>query len=432
MNLPKKYLIPGFFALLMAFLIKLPCENLAENSSPSTTPFPSRWLTNLTTDLPSGGSNSEFFSVSPIALSDFINITPLGNPNPPAHTFPTDHIYFYVKRAGPASGPGGLPPAAEVTVFAPGDITILQVNSKEYLSSTQSGFKPHTDYQVEFSTCKEFRARFDHVASLSDKIKSQFKSRLERDKESDGELSNSSSTYSTGGSTIKYHSTRVDIKLKAGEVIGTAGGPNGSNNLDFWAFDYRIAPHVYANPSRWNEDSFYIVCAIDYFIPTLRDTLRKRFGGFNGTSRTALPLCGEVAQDKPGTAQGVWFVKGTPVDGRGLSRQDPHLALVPDNVDPSKGVFSMGISMEEKGLSSGAYHFGSRHSGLVNRDFREITADGNVYCYETEGHFRREGTKEIILLQLINATTVRIEKLNAVSRGDRSWKLGSNYVEFER
>lgn len=35
------------------------------------------------------------FTVSPLALSNIEYITPLGNLNPPDHTLPTDHIYFY-------------------------------------------------------------------------------------------------------------------------------------------------------------------------------------------------------------------------------------------------------------------------------------------------------------------------------------------------
>ena len=425
MKFLKNYLPIDLVVLLAVFVGVLTHKDLtgapeAIPTSPSSSP---KRPVNLDSDLPSGGSNSEFFSVSPIALSDLISITPLGNPNPPAHTFPTDHIYFYVKRAGPASMPGALPPAAEVTVFSPGDITILQVNSKDYLSSTQKGFKPHTDYQMDFALCKEFRGRFDHLASLSDKIKSQHQ-----------ESDENTHTYSTGGTTVKFHSTKVHIKLKAGEIIGTAGGPNGSNALDFWAFDYRITPHVYANPSRWRENSFYVVCPIDYFIPTVRDTLRKRLGSFDGTLRTEPPLCGEVAQDKSGTAQGIWFVKGTTFakEATRSNPEDAHLALVHDNVDPSKCVFSMGISMEGKGLPSGAYYFVSQHSGLINRDFGEITADGNVYCYEVESRFRQEGSKAILLLQMINPTTVRIEKFDGASRGDGPWKFGSNYVEFGR
>jgi hypothetical protein len=49
------------------------------------------------------------FTASPLASSDIGTITPLGNLNPPGHTMPTDHIYFYhptpvVPVTAPAGG----------------------------------------------------------------------------------------------------------------------------------------------------------------------------------------------------------------------------------------------------------------------------------------------------------------------------------------
>src|SRR5712672_3030835 len=53
-------------------------------------------------------------TVTPMDLSDIREIAPLGNLNPPGHTFPTDHIYFYA-----AAGPS-------VPIVAPGAIRITQ------------------------------------------------------------------------------------------------------------------------------------------------------------------------------------------------------------------------------------------------------------------------------------------------------------------
>ncbi|MBI4617325.1 MAG: hypothetical protein HY720_27190 [Planctomycetes bacterium] len=40
--------------------------------------------------------DSVTFSVSPVDLEHVREIVPLGNLNPPGHTFPTDHVYFYL------------------------------------------------------------------------------------------------------------------------------------------------------------------------------------------------------------------------------------------------------------------------------------------------------------------------------------------------
>ncbi len=57
------------------------------------------------------------FRASPLDESDIRFIVPLGNLNPPGHTFPSDHIYFY-NRIPPA------PASTPAPVYAPGDGTV--------------------------------------------------------------------------------------------------------------------------------------------------------------------------------------------------------------------------------------------------------------------------------------------------------------------
>ncbi len=54
------------------------------------------------------------FSHSILAIEEIDNILPLGNLNPPDHTFPTDHIYF-------------LPKESNRSIFAPADGKILEI-----------------------------------------------------------------------------------------------------------------------------------------------------------------------------------------------------------------------------------------------------------------------------------------------------------------
>jgi hypothetical protein len=74
-------------------------------------------------DSAAGSQSATVFALraSPVdpSLVDFI--LPLGNLNPPSHTFPTDHIYFYVGYLRPEIG--GVP------VFAPGDGIISAIIS---------------------------------------------------------------------------------------------------------------------------------------------------------------------------------------------------------------------------------------------------------------------------------------------------------------
>ncbi len=139
------------------------------------------------------------------------------------------------------------------------------------------------------------------------------------------------------------------------------------------------------------------------------------------------PICGEVEQDEPGTAQGKWYKLGT-VEPLG---EDQHLALVHDNVDPSRGVFSVGTSVP--GLERNAWFFTPQSSGGVNRDFSQVTADGAVYCYEPVGRSGcPPGTPLVILLQMTSETTIRIQKRDVARCDTGPWTLDADSVDFER
>lgn len=75
-----------------------------------------------TAQTPSGLGATFNFTRSPIDPSAILFITPLGNLNPPGHTLPTDHIYFYHHAPGqPANG-------VQYDVFAPADGTISTIS----------------------------------------------------------------------------------------------------------------------------------------------------------------------------------------------------------------------------------------------------------------------------------------------------------------
>ncbi len=64
---------------------------------------------------------STTFDAYPLALSDIRTITALGNLNPPGHTLPTDHVYFY-HASNPGAGSFELK-----TVYAPGSGKVLRI-----------------------------------------------------------------------------------------------------------------------------------------------------------------------------------------------------------------------------------------------------------------------------------------------------------------
>lgn len=351
------------------------------------------------------------FTVSPIDIEDLTSIVPLGNLNPSAHVFPTGHMYYGVRRKIPNDSES---PTIDATLFAPIDATIENISSMTQTNEDP----PSTDYSLSFRTCEDFTFYFIHVTSLSVKLMNEV---TFEDIDCD--------EYSTGGRDYRNCWKEVDIKVKAGETLGTVGS-GIRTNFDFGAVDFRITPHTYANPDRWKEkreDMFYKVCSTDYYTGELKQILESKLGDFGGNPRIIKPICGTIAQDEPGTAQGIWILSGI----NEVNQEDQHMALVHDNFDPSTGVFSIGISLESIGIKSGTYKFDPRKSGTINLDFDLVKPGNQIYCYEVGGSFYNQDNTFSILIQLVSENTLRIGQYNSPSCGKGSWEL-KDYKEFGR
>ena len=369
-------------------------------------------------DLPTCGDKNELFTLAPLELSDFTLITPLGLLSPTAHVFPSPHLYFNVRRTNPANY-DSLP--VEVPVAAPADLKITTVKFIE-----AKGRPDYNDGMIGFGVCKEFKAYFDHLKTFSDKIKKAY------DETPTRRCDEYSLSYPQPVGTIDYKlcEKRVNIDVKKGEKVGTAGGGKGQQVFDFGSFDKRIIPKQFANPKRWlgREHLVYISCSLDYYPEPLKGQLKERLGGFGQKGEIKGTDCGEVIQDVFGAAQGAWAPPGTGA----FSHEPPYLALVHDYIEPQYLVVSMGDSAESAGLPHGKYTFLPRNNGLVNRHFKDIKSDGKVYCFETEDTYQANTkTKVNILVTMPAPEKLRIQKLNAISCGSGPWTL-TNFVEFER
>jgi len=93
---------------------------------------------------PSNSSGPITFTYSPIDTSKISQATPLGNINPPGHTFPTDHIYFYLND----------PNLVVVRAVAGGTIRSIYHNAWS------------NDYRIEFKHTETFYSYFDHIKNL--------------------------------------------------------------------------------------------------------------------------------------------------------------------------------------------------------------------------------------------------------------------------
>jgi hypothetical protein len=288
--------------------------------------------------------------------ADYRGLVPLGNLNPPGHTLPTDHLYFYVTN-----------PALQYSIFSPGNLKLKRV--KKY---TYTGF---VEYTLEMSPGGNYRLIYGHVSDMEPGLLSTI-----------GTITSNCQSYSTGGSTFNYCEKEVDINLTAGQQIGKAGGHAGQNALDVGLMKFGSGA----------EATYY--CPLDYCTPSLKLQLETRLSNFSGTIlRTAPPVCGQINQNLSGTLQGNWFKKGQP-----KYPEDPHIAFVHDNVNPAIPAISVGIS--QPGLSSGVYTFAIAASGNTNRNFKDVVP-GSVYCFQN-----LSGAASVhLIVEFVNADEIRVE-----------------------
>ncbi len=356
-------------------------------------------------DLPTCGETQTFFTVSPISQDSIRGLVGLGNLNPSGHVFPTDHIYLYMND----KNSDDIPEVVDVSV--PGHGYVTEVTISEHVSD---GF---TDYGLAFNPCNEYTLSFGHLSALNDGLLAHLSTL-------DSSLKDCS-TYQTGGKTFtncRYHS--VAFEMAAGQNLGQAGGNKNQFGLDLGARDLRRKPLEFANNQKIdqaNDMIRYTVCPIDAFEAGLRKQLEDRFSNYNSTvMSSAEPRCGRIDQDVVGTAQGMWFKVGA-----SFYPEDPHLALVHDNVDPKVGALSMGTSLGSD--AQGAHHFKPETSGPYHREWSTITPGDTVYCYESESN-----TGGIFLVKLVSQTELLVEYQKVDDCLVSSLNLTSNAVTFVR
>ena len=201
-------------------------------------------------NLPPGTPSGPFvFRASPIAVDAIRVITPLGNLNPPDHTVPTDHIYFYV-----AIPDAGESPAARRTAFvAPADGTVTSLY-------TSSGT---TDVKVVVRATTTVSYYLDHL--------------------------------------IPEISLVPGTKVTAGQRLGTSGAAYA---VDLGVMNDTVRLMGFVNPSRYPPDTLQAEAPLKYFEEPLRSQLYAK------VQRIGPDLDGKIDFDIPGRLSGNWFGQG--------------------------------------------------------------------------------------------------------------------------
>ena len=287
------------------------------------------------------------YTVFPV--DEYFEITPLGNIGPPGHTLPTEHMYIHVS--------GGRATTSTVPLKAPGDITIYSI------SSDSDDIEPsRKEYSIGFAICKDIYGYFNHVKGISTELQKAL---------DDAPCE----VFNEGPKDMC--SKNIILPVKAGTVIGEAGHLQG--NFDFGTYDFRTT-HEYANPSRYGDEkatglgrgkSPHITCPLDMYTGTEKEK------AYSKIKRTTEPQCGTTMQDEKGTIQGNWFYE----NAKSYGPWTQHLAFIHDNNNPSISVVSIGGTITE----AGTIKFTPKNIGTETRAFKDVTPDGNTYCYTGEG-----------------------------------------------
>ena len=336
-----------------------------------------------------------------MAAEDYQVIIPLGLLSPPEHVTPTTHIYYHLNRDTSDGGHGYDRPPLEVDIRAPGNVRVLGINSS---TSWVNGVLSYVDYDVIFAPCRDQMYELIHVSTLNPELTALY----------EAATPSRCDEYGPAEARYRYCKSTLELEMTVGTVIGTTGGKL-SAALDLEAYDLAAKPLAFANPDRYISDldlRLKIMCPFDGFTPEARVEQMSRIGGYDGQPRTEEPLCGEVMQDVPGTAQGNWFTGsfGGPVDW------SKELSLVHDYIDPTNSAISVGGTIMESGL----WLFDSKNTGPVNRDFAQVVPDSQVHCYQGGVSTQGGQTPTIFPGRLLISLTSGTEMLVEHQGGDCS------------
>lgn len=249
------------------------------------------------------GTGPSQLSAAPMKDQDFSMVIPYGSVVGD-HVTPIDHQYF-----APTDYQS---PRDAYEVFAMADGHITSIGRREKTPGD-------TEYRLTFTQTCTFLYYYDLVTSLAPDLKAAYDE-------------------SSGGNY--YTQNKFNFPVKAGQLIGHIGG----RTLDFAVLDTEKSLKGFVIPESYKAESWKIYTAdpLDYYTPELKTLILAKY------IRTVEPLSGKIDHDIDGRLIGNWFVENTngyggASNGRGGEKDFmTHLAFVPDHIDPTGMVVSIG------------------------------------------------------------------------------------------
>lgn len=306
--------------------------------------------------------------------------------------------------AGPF-GDGRIIPPQPVYAAANGFISQLAVAN--VTSSLSGASTTYEEFDLRLEVCDGIQIRYGHIGPLSPRLQQLL----------DNAPGGRCNAYATGDFAVERCEYTPYWTVESGELIAYTSGQAA-------AFDFGATiPGETLSPTENSPPTYS--CPLDLYDDALRNQFEQLIGD-SITRRTTEPVCGNLDVDVAGSAEGRWFndLNGTP-------QEDQNVALVYDNVHTEIPVISIGSSVP--GVASAAYRFTPLISGQVNRDFDAITPGAGVFCFDNlSDRFGRQFPGLTILVELVNDTTLRIEKSPASSCGSGPWPITSAAAVFSR
>ncbi|KAF6245495.1 hypothetical protein [Nitrosopumilus sp. b2] len=309
--------------------------------------------------------DGKFFTTYPVDMNEVKSITPLGNLGPPGHTFPTQHPHIHL---------GEYDTSYSYPLYTPADVFITSVSWQENITQDP------IDYVIYFALCKDIIGYYNHVKALSDEVKHIIE-----------KVECESFSIKSEGSCTKV----LLDKIEEGSVLGQVGLEQG--NFDFGLID--ISKKLdFIKQERYPIRDRYVNCVFDYYEDPMKQQFYDLINRIDGT-------CGHVMQDVPNTLKGNWFHESAQKEY--VVDWNVYLAFVDHYEDPSIQVVSIAGIITEPSL----FKFIPKTNGEINREFSQVTSDGNIYCYEGANIIRYFEKVPLgkILVQMIGNETLQIE-----------------------
>ena len=245
------------------------------------------------------------FTSPPLKMEELGYIRPLGAMLD-GHVTPTDHVYVApIKHDVPDN---------TYPVLMPADGTVVEVGRMpdQYIGDRDFNNLPKEDHRVIVSFNCQYFSIFIHIHKLHGEVA----------KAAEGIKPN--------------ENRRMSVNLKAGDTFGYIGG----DTFDWTPLDVTKKLTGFITPKLYERENWkmHTISPYDLYTGTLRKQMEAK------SWRQTPPIGGKIDYDQPGKLIGTWFREGTNgYEGSNRERYwDGHLSVVPDYIDPSYSIVSIG------------------------------------------------------------------------------------------